>query len=66
MTGFYINSILPNGARVLQIEGDKVMAYWDYGRERFVTWRINRRTGETFWGHYFATATEAAADFDRR
>ena len=60
---------LKNGAtEIARIEIDDkivVMAKRDTDYEPYVTWRMDVN-GDTYWGHYFATHNEAAADMIAR
>ena len=60
---------LKNGATEIariEINGDiAVMAKRDDSYQPYVTWRMDN-DGNCYWGHYFATHNEAAADLLER
>lgn len=55
-----VGTILPNGATVLQVNGEKLLANF-YGE--FVVWTFNQTTLDTFWGHYFMQDLTGAVDY---
>lgn len=63
---------LPNGAKILsrKQKDDGVwvwLAYWKGHAFPYVTWISSPTSpGETFWGHYFSTATVAIHDYVKR
>lgn len=64
-------SELNNGARLVSIEriGDDeavVLAVRPESTDHYVTWRVDTRTGECYWGHYFTSFMKATADFFER
>lgn len=56
-------SPLPNGATVIEASREHVLARYN---DEYVTWGFDPRTGDTFWGHYFADLLLAVLDFNER
>ena len=56
---------LKNGAMLLDVNGDVVLAKWEGHFHPYVTWRLTE-DGHTFLGHYFAKLDEAVKDFMTR
>lgn len=56
---------LPNGAIVLQMRGDTVLALYRGNWQPWVTWRLDD-DHNAYLGHYFATLAHAMADFEKR
>ena len=70
MEGYKAGDRLPNGAIVLDFTSTGknegvVLAHWNGDEHKFVTWVVGP-TGDTFWGNYFSSITDAANDYARR
>ena len=57
--------LLPNGATVLKVRGNKLLAVRKSSIEPFVTWEFNDNK-DCYWGHYFNDLDEALADLHER
>lgn len=61
---------LKNGATLVAVrhltDQESVVLAIVEGGSPYVTWRLSRRDGETYWGHYHRTLGEAFADFNAR
>ncbi len=57
---------LKNGALVIAMAPNTVLARWGRGgRLEFVTWYVDE-DGNTYSGHYFTDIKEAAIDYEER
>ena len=56
---------LPNGAIVLKMRGETVLALWRGSWQPWVTWQLDD-DHNAYLGHYFATLARALEDFDKR
>jgi len=60
-----IGMVLPNGATLLEFTDQVVLA--KNKPDEYITWRWDGKDPKsTYWGHYFRTIGEAAADYDLR
>ena len=65
-----VGTILKNGTKVLKFTTTEYGGYvlcdtLNMSGHRYATWAMNDG-GETFWGHYSQTLTEANEDFHNR
>lgn len=58
--------MLPNGATIIAINRDCVLAVREHSYDPYVTWAINNETGACHWGHYFRHIDYAIIDFKER
>lgn len=59
--------VLKNGATVLAVRNNTVLADRGNVYEPYVTWEFRAADGsDTFWGHYFSDLTTAVLDFEER